>query len=769
MGVVRWGGAALAVAAVLVLAGLGPATASLAAPAAGAAPGQADAAGSQSTSGVPGALSSAQFASAGFSSAELTSADFSSAQSASDGSASDGPSSAQLVPGDDVADDSRGPTNISMTRHYALAPNHSGDIEFSLRFAVPDRVRSLQVTVPDRATIVDRRGFAPGDGPTLYREPGASYASLTMRVPVNRTVNGTGTAYTAVDAGDWALFQRPRTQVEWNYTGERVAVDRQRSTDGPGVAGDWLVYLGNVTVHERTAEGQQFRLAVPERADMATPPDRVLDSLSSASAALRVGDRDSTVFAVAAPTGEVQWATRGYQVGDADFWVRASEPVASADNAWLHEYVHTRQSLSLAADVAWLEEGSASYYAALLTFEQERIGYDAFRARLAAGARPAYGDDVLSNRSTWSARADYRKGALAVARLDRAMRRASNRSQTFQTVFRALNGRPGRVDSVTFLAHVGEASRPSVIADAQRIADTPAALSTWNESQHAAAFGELPARVGYRLAPRGSENASIRVRGPYRRANLTSSPLVVVPGERLLLNATVTNAGGTIGDYQVPLRVNGTVVDRVGGRIGPDRRETVTLTHTVTERGTYDVGVDRPRRVRVVEPARATVDVLTVDRTTVEAGGAVQVTARVVNDAAIPGETTLVFTRDGSIAAVETVRLAPGETRNVTTAVSLSNPGTVRISAGGAAGRVVRVSPPRPGTTPADEDPIDVSGGTPDAFTPPQRPSAPAGPDGSGPIAGSGRTSAEGPGLGVLVTVAALVTVAFFLRPRRRS
>ena len=123
---------------------------------------------------------------------------------------------------------------------------------------------------------------------------------------------------------------------------------------------------------------------------MREAPRSVLDSLADASNALRVGDRDDEVFVVAAPTSGVQWGVRGYQTGESDLWVRDVEPVDSAENPWVHEYVHTRQDFALDPEMRWFREASASYYAALLTYEQGRVPYDGFSQRIGAGANSSY-------------------------------------------------------------------------------------------------------------------------------------------------------------------------------------------------------------------------------------------------------------------------------------------------------------------------------------------------------------------------------------------
>jgi len=207
---------------------------------------------------------------------------------------------------------------------------------------------------------------------------------------------------------------------------------------------------------------------------MREAPRSVLDSLADASNALRVGDRDDEVFVVAAPTSGVQWGVRGYQTGESDLWVRDVEPVDSAENPWVHEYVHTRQDFALDPEMRWFREASASYYAALLTYEQGRVPYDRFSQRIGAGANSSYAEVVLANQSTWQSTPDYDKGALVAGQLDRQIRNTRDQERTLQTVVQAMNADPGPVSLSDFLAALGEHGDAEIVdAAAARYAENP--------------------------------------------------------------------------------------------------------------------------------------------------------------------------------------------------------------------------------------------------------------------------------------------------------
>lgn len=566
-------------------------------------------------------------------------------------------------------------SDVNVTQEFRLTPWRPGEVTVRVRFEVPDRVRSLRTEVPADARVMAAHGFEQRPGREYRWEGTTGEPSVTYTLPVNETLNvsgpeGAGGDLVAVDAGDWALFQRPTVPTYWNYTGDVVGFDRRVETDGPGAAGEWLVFLGEHETYERRAHDQHFRLVVPASAEMAADPETVLDSMAGGSDALRIGDRDETVFAVAAPTDGVEWGAKGLHVGDADLWVRDVEPVAHPDNVWLHEYVHSRQQFVLDPEMRWFREATATYYAALLTLEQERIGYEAFTARLERGASPTYERAVLADQSTWEGAPEYDKGALVVGQLDRQIRDARERERTFQAVVRAMNADRDRTSVDAFLDYVGEYGSPSIAYVAAQYTGTAGNVSTWDRTDHVAAFGQLPARVGVRF-PRSGADGAFGVLGPYRNATVNAEDgVVLVPGETLRVNLTAANAGGTTGSFETALTVNGTVTDSVSGTVGPNESTTASVAHTFEETGTYRVDVDGTEvPVRVVEPGEATVVEFSVLPGETGSDGNLTVGATVRNDDAVPAETTVGVFRNDRPYETRRVKVGPTATKRVTITV----------------------------------------------------------------------------------------------------
>ena len=601
--------------------------------------------------------------------------------SASDGAAiegktSDGPTSSSGTTANE---------QIQLTQSLSLASDRPGEIDVTLIYEVPANVVELTTHLPDEARVTDEGTFHPSEG-NEYRWTGNDRtATLTYALDVNRTIDETETfadrgSYTYVDTGQWALIARPATGTSWSWSGGgTVGLERTVATDGPGAAGTRLVFLGEHEEHVRNAHGQTFRLIVPAVADPVESPAAVLDSLVAAADALRIGSRDAEVFIVAAPTGEIEWEYRGLQTGEADMWVRDDERLDTADNIWLHEYVHTRQSYNSSAAVHWTVEGSAVYYAALLSLEQGLIDFDAFHATLAEGEQRPYRDAVLANQSTWRQHPDYQKGGLVAGELDREIRLASEAERSFGDVLRAMNAHDGQVTESDFLRFIEEAGGATIGAVAEEYTRTNASPTMWTREHHDEAFGTLPARIEASLA---TGDDAYRVSGPYRdRAVGDARPVTLVEGETLAFDVEVHNSGGTTGTYEATLRVDGEAVETRTDRIDGGEVWTLTFERTFDAPGEYELTVgDLVLPVHVSVPATATVTAVDVDRTVVDPGESVTVVATVGNEAAIPATATLSLRLDEVAKETKTVRLDAHDERTVEFTVEFEEPGDYELS-----------------------------------------------------------------------------------------
>ncbi|WP_324663561.1 M61 metallopeptidase family protein [Haloarcula sediminis] len=604
--------------------------------------------------------------------------------------------------------------DIVRTSSYALTPDRPGSVRVTLTYRLPDRVRSLRTHLVDDGTVTSTNGFDRVNDTTYDWDESTSTPSITVRFNPNETTSKTGPEaasgqYLFADTGEWALLRQFRTSSSYSYTKPEPGVDRRVRTDGPGAAGDRIVFLGDVRTVERTQNGQTFRLVVPEAAELSESPEAVLDSLTNASRTLRVGNRDETVVGFAAPTDRVEWGVRGLATGDSEFWVRDFERLGEPANVWLHEYVHTRQAFRTTSETRWLTEATAQYYAAQLTLEQGRIDFEAFRRELARGERSTYDGVVLSSPSTWTANANYVKGALAAGRLDLALREGTNRSATLQQVVHELNEGGQPVTQTGFLGAVEAAGGADSRSTAAELSETSERLSMWNQRTHSRLFGPVPAQIRYGL-PSGADG--YRASGPYRNDTL-STPVRLATGERLTVDTVVENTGGETGAYNATLTVDGRAVASASGELDAESDRTVPLSYTFDRPGEYTLGAGGETATVVVEePAEPTVSEVSVDSERVRAGESVRVTATVRNDAAVPANGTVTFTRDGEPVAERAVTLSPGATTELSADIELPTAGTARLGAGSATPVTVTVATPTDG-------PAGTSGGSGPGFTAP--------------------------------------------------
>lgn len=574
--------------------------------------------------------------------------------------------------------------NITITQEYRLQPDEPGQIEVTATVTFPEIVTEFEVAVPWQGTVTDTDGFESTVSRRYEWTGESNEATITYDLDANETVRGDGPErgsgrFLYADTGSWALVRPPDLEFvsgRFESTDENVdsGIDRERTVAGEGAAGDLVAYLGPHETYTRSAHGQTFELVVPEAASMTAEPDAVLAAFANASDEFRVGDRDDRVFTVAAPTS-VDWAVLGLQTWDSDMWVRADEPIETADNTWLHEYVHTRQQLNTTNATEWLIEATATYHAAELALEDDLTDFDDFEEVLARGTRDRYDDVVLAEPATWTGNAEYDKGGLVAGELDRQIRLGTDRTSRFETVFGDLND-DTVIDHDRFLRTVERIANESVAATADRYLTSDATPTTWTRSQHEAAFGATPAEF---IAALASGSDAYRIEGPYRNVSTDAVERLAV-NETLTVPLTVTNVGGTTGTFDLPLTVDGTVVSRATGRLDANESTTIELAHTFEQPGTYSVGTgDNVTTVEVAEPGTAVIQSVTTDRPTIDEPGDVTLSATVDNSRDLPATATLSFTRNGTTVTEQRVSLGSGETQTVEVAVPLSESGRYEL------------------------------------------------------------------------------------------
>jgi len=578
------------------------------------------------------------------------------------------------------------------TTTLRLTPNDPGTVEAVVAYDTPSNLASLTVNA-QTGTVASTNGFTETESGLQWDEETAN-PSFTLSVEVNQTISGSRAlpgevhatpqadaaqesgGYSFVDVGEWAILPVPQFSSQWTWYGSgSVTLSSDVVVAGEGAVGGTIAYLGPETTYSATGNGQEFRLVVPAAASLAESPDDVLASLTKASALLQVGDRDEHVMTIAAPTS-VNWGPAGLEYGGSDSWVLADRRLDTAGNVWLHEYVHTRQDFSTTSATQWVTEATAEYYGALLTLQQDRIGFDAFADHLDRGTRSPYASAVLANPYTWTY-ANYVKGPLVYGNVDRAIRVVSNGEHTAMDVLGRLNvDSDGTVTQSEFLAAIAAAGSDDVATYAQRYTQTRGVPDMWSRTAHVEAF---EGRVAQLVASVPSDG--VRVTGPYRNTTTGSVPTLVT-GETAAISVGVTNEGGADGSFTAALSGADSTLDTAEVSVAPGETRQVTLSGTFAEPGEYTLTYGyETRTIRVRAPAspNATVG---VDATTVAPGDAVRVSLDASNPADYPANATYPVVVDGETVETWTAALGPNETASFETTVTFEETGSHTIQVG---------------------------------------------------------------------------------------
>lgn len=603
-----------------------------------------------------------------------------------------------------------GGSDITQTTTLSLTPDAPGSVSATVSYDLPDNVTALTVTVPSSDRVTGANGFSRVSGDSYRWDGDTAAPSITLRESANRTFtgaraladrgvagNGTATAnattippstnaavstdtgYSFVDAGSWAIVPVPQFGSHWSWRGGgHVGLSRKTAVNGSGVAGSAMAYLGPYEEYDRRAHGQTFRLIVPAAAakSMTESPNAVLSSLAEASGLLTVGQRDAVVREFAAPT-TVNWGPAGLEYGGSDAWVRADSRLDAPEDVWLHEYVHTRQSYDASNATRWTTEATAEYYAGLLSLEEGNVTYDAFRRYLSRGGDAPYASAVLSDPETWRGPANYLKGALVVATLDRRIRLDSNRTRTFADVLAQMNADRGSVSRAEFLAAVAAAGGSDARNAAERYAGSSDAPRTFSDAAYRRAFGTTPPRLAYSFP-----SDAFAVRGPWRNASVLPGATLAV-GETLAVNATVRNGGSDDGVYAATLYRNRSVVAATNGTVRSGGTAAVALTEPLDAPGNYTlVAGDHRLSVRVVRPAATTVQNVTVSPRSVNASAPVTVSVTAANPTSRPANGTYALTVDGTRRGSWSPHLPANATATGTFTLTFASGGTHTVTVG---------------------------------------------------------------------------------------
>ena len=175
-----------------------------------------------------------------------------------------------------------------------------------------------------------------------------------------------------------------------------------------------------------------------------------------------------------------------------------------------------------------------------------------------------------------------------------------------------------------------------------------------------------------------------------RPAAFSASALVITPpqvniGERVTINATVTNTGDLTGSYTVTCKIDNVVIDTKEITLSGGYSKSVFFITTMDKAGTYTVTVEGLTGTFVVKPVPETpvtpeppvppapaafeVSQLSISPAEVQVGEEVIVSATVANTGEVDGSYTVTLKVDGVTESTKNVTVAGGQSTKVTFSV----------------------------------------------------------------------------------------------------
>ncbi|MHB9287016.1 hypothetical protein ACKVMT_08250 [Halobacteriales archaeon Cl-PHB] len=341
---------------------------------------------------------------------------------------------------------------------------HDG-IVYEIRVTSFGDVSSVWV-MRDDARVQDRTGLESTSSPRRYRWDGeTSTAGLTVSPTGGDSADGSlslsGNGWTFAPVPDVTVAWRPSNGSEIRQVDPFAARDSAtvhvRSDDG-GLVGEEFAVVGRSTVHTRSTDSGAVRLVVPETVQPQAEPDAILDAFAAADARFEdaAGNETATVFVL----------PRSVRDGGATFvssdetWINGGARLHTANNVWLHEYVHTRQSFELGPRMAWFGEASAEYYGGLLARDVGLVSTGSYRAYLSGRSR---GATALTDREAWADDTlPYHRGVRVLAALDSQISDRTDGARSLEDVYARMNSHEGVISYPVFARLVSDVAGDDV-------------------------------------------------------------------------------------------------------------------------------------------------------------------------------------------------------------------------------------------------------------------------------------------------------------------
>jgi hypothetical protein len=333
-----------------------------------------------------------------------------------------------------------------------------GTVRLELAYDVPPSVTAFRVRLPDLTgssiSLVDREGFDRRSETGFEWTRSTSTPTLTFELQV--ATEGVSTSEWGVERDGWAFATVPPTAIDVTYAGTRPRLVSTTRVEESGYATDRMAFMGPYDTVEANASGEAVRFVVGDGAvDGNVSAARTF--LERARGRFDFGVRSERLVVFVLPyegrVGTEEATVTGEAYGDA-FWVTAdATSVSGVENAFAHEYVHSRLGDVGNGSAAWLTEATAEYYGSLAVLNVGGTGYEAFyRETRADSFAPNRTAVVLADPESWRGTlADYEKGAHVLAALD-----AEIRARTDATLYDVFVANGSFEDYAAFRAAVVE-------------------------------------------------------------------------------------------------------------------------------------------------------------------------------------------------------------------------------------------------------------------------------------------------------------------------
>jgi hypothetical protein len=367
------------------------------------------------------------------------------------------PSSVATPGGDPTTLPSRHEPQIRERQTFARGEAR-GTVRLELAYEIPTGVTDLRVRLPDLSgssiSVVDSEGF-DRQSETAF-EWTRSTSTPTLALELDVSTDEISTEEWGVERDGWAFATVPPTGLDVTYTGTRPRLTSETRVEETGYATDRMAFMGPYDTVEASEPAETVRFVVGN--------GTTEGNVSAARAFLERAQgrfdfgvrRDRLVVFVLPYEGRVETeeaTVTGEAFGDA-FWVTADAThVSGAENAFAHEYVHSRLESVGNGSAAWLTEATAEYYGSLAVVNVGGTSYEAFyRSVRADSFAPNRTAVVLSEPESWRGTlADYEKGAHVLAALD-----AEIRARTDATLYDVFVANESFDDYAAFRAAVVE-------------------------------------------------------------------------------------------------------------------------------------------------------------------------------------------------------------------------------------------------------------------------------------------------------------------------